>query len=66
MLNGFLLNNVVTLSLLRQSLDTRNPKLCFRQWSTIPRLAPSDADAIGALGDNSISLFVHLAQVARN
>src|SRR6266446_3101592 len=51
--------------LLRQRLDARNPKLCFRQWSTIPRLAPSDADTMGSLVDNSIALFVHLAQVAR-
>ena len=54
-----------TTLLLRQSLHPCDPKLRFRQWTTISRLAPSDADAIGALGDNSISLFVHLAQVAR-
>src|SRR6266404_833110 len=50
--------------LLRQSLAARYPKLCFCQGSC-SRLDPSDADAIGALGDNSISLFVHLAQIAR-
>src|ERR1700675_680431 len=53
-----------TTLLLRQSLDARDPKLRLRQWSC-SRLAPSDADAIGPLGDNSISLFVHFAQVAR-
>src|SRR5205807_3989100 len=64
MLNGSRLKNVVIQSLLRKSLAARNPELCFRQWSC-SRLAPSHADAIGSLGDNSISLFVHLAQVAR-
>src|SRR5712664_232570 len=54
-----------TTLLLRQSLHPCDRKLRFRQWTTISRLAPSDANAIGALGDNSISLFVHLAQVAR-
>ena len=54
-----------TTLLLRQSLHPRDPKLRFRQRSNLSRLAPSDADAIGALGDNSIAFFVHFAQVTR-
>ena len=54
-----------TTLLLRQFLDAPDPKLCFRQWSTLSRLASSHADVIRPLGDNSISLFVHFAQVAR-
>src|ERR1700686_1659545 len=54
-----------TTLLLRQFLDALDPKLSFRQWSTCSRLASSHADVIRPLGDNSISLFVHFAQITR-
>lgn len=64
-MRGLAAGNMIESFLLWQSLVAVNSKLRFCQWRTCSRLSPSHAEVIETVGNNSISLFIHFAQVAR-